>query len=149
MIAPELMAESVERGDPPAADGDPRRVRPGEPPGRPAALALVAVAAITAAGTAGPLPEISCARFAEGFTSPTVMIPYGSGERAFLVADQVGTISLLAAGGGRPGETFLDLRERMVRLNDGFDDHLTRPSAAACTARIRSRRTDCFPVLSR
>lgn len=59
---------------------------------------------------------------AEGFTSPlsAESLPDGSGR--LLIADQVGTIHLLDKEGKIVPQTFLDLRTRMVTLNQGFDE---------------------------
>ena len=50
------------------------------------------------------------------------MIPYQSGERAFLVGEQTGAISFLGGKGDRTGEIFLDLRPRLQFLRPGFDE---------------------------
>lgn len=71
---------------------------------------------------AADLPEISCAPFASGFDAPTVMIPFETGDRAFLVAEQTGVIHFLDESGGQPGGVFLDLSESLVTLREGFDE---------------------------
>ena len=67
-------------------------------------------------------PAIALQPFAEGYNAPTFMIPYQSGERAFLVGEQPGLISLLGEKGGKRGGTFLDIRSRMDFLRKGFDE---------------------------
>jgi glucose/arabinose dehydrogenase len=59
---------------------------------------------------------------AEGLTSPTVLveIPDGSGRR--LVADQVGVIRVLNEVGVWRERPFLDVRDRLAKLNQGFDE---------------------------
>jgi glucose/arabinose dehydrogenase len=74
------------------------------------------------AALADELPRVSYQKFATGLTSPVGMTPYLDGNEAFLVADQSGMIVFLGAGGGEPTGTFLDLRDRMVELRDGFDE---------------------------
>ncbi len=58
--------------------------------------------------------------FAEGFVSPTVLVPLGDKEGTVLVADQVGTIDAVAKDGKR--RQFADLRPRFTRINEGFDE---------------------------
>jgi glucose/arabinose dehydrogenase len=74
---------------------------------------LLVVANSVAAG-------IGLKQVAEGFVSPVILdsVP-GSGR--LLVGDQVGVIHLLSADGSveRP---FFDLRDRLVKLNQGFDE---------------------------
>lgn len=67
-------------------------------------------------------PSVKAQRFASGYTSPLVMLPYQSGPQAFLVADQIGTITFLSDDGGQPGAMFLDLRDRMVELKPKYDE---------------------------
>ncbi|HKP38045.1 MAG TPA: PQQ-dependent sugar dehydrogenase [Pyrinomonadaceae bacterium] len=60
---------------------------------------------------------------AEGFTSPTVLVPLTDGSGRLLIADQVGIIHVLNKdGGGLSGQPFLDLRSKLAKLNDGFDE---------------------------
>jgi len=68
------------------------------------------------------LPEVAYQEFASGLTSPVGMVPYLDGDEAFLVVEQTGVILLLGADGGQPTGTFLDLRDRLVKLRDGFDE---------------------------
>lgn len=75
--------------------------------------------------TAKELPAVKYEKFASGFVSPLSMIPYGSGDQAFLVVDQAGTIHFLDEKGGKPGNAFLDLRKSIVSLKKGFDERGT------------------------
>jgi glucose/arabinose dehydrogenase len=47
-------------------------------------------------------------------------LPDGSGR--LLIADQLGTIQVLNRDGKLAGSLFFDLRDRMVKLNEGFDE---------------------------
>jgi glucose/arabinose dehydrogenase len=58
--------------------------------------------------------------FAEGFVSPTVLVGLGDAGGTVLVADQVGTIDAVSKDGKRT--PFADLRPRMTKLNEGFDE---------------------------
>ncbi|MEX2578155.1 MAG: PQQ-dependent sugar dehydrogenase [Verrucomicrobiales bacterium] len=84
--------------------------------------ATLVPAGLSSAADPDALPEIECAPFASDLVAPLFMVPYGEEERGFLVAEQNGVISFLGEDGGKPGEVFLDLRDRMVELNDGFDE---------------------------
>lgn len=59
---------------------------------------------------------------AEGFTSPTVLTPLADGSGRLLIADQVGTVHVLNKDGKLAAELFLDLRGKLAKLNDGFDE---------------------------
>ena len=59
---------------------------------------------------------------AEGFTSPTVLVPLADGSGRLLIADQVGVISVLNKDGSLSSQPFMDLRSKLTKLNDGFDE---------------------------
>jgi len=61
---------------------------------------------------------------AEGFVSPLnlVPLPLPDSPGSLLVADQVGTIQVLKPDGNLSQDLFLDLRPRMVAVNQGFDE---------------------------
>jgi len=87
-------------------------------------LGLIGFAALThqASAAADGKPGIGLKLMAEGFTSPTTLIPMEDGSGRLLVADQVGVISVLARDGARSEEPFFDVRSRLTKLNDGFDE---------------------------
>lgn len=62
--------------------------------------------------------------WAQGFVSPVVFapIPGPVGAGHYALVDQVGTIQVLDDDGKIGPRPFLDLRSRMVELNDGFDE---------------------------
>ena len=59
---------------------------------------------------------------AEGFTSPLNFVPLADGSGRTLIADQVGTIHVLGKDGKLSTNLFLDLRSRMTKLSQGFDE---------------------------
>lgn len=59
--------------------------------------------------------------FADGFVSPTVLVPLNT-KGDLLISDQVGFIYVLAKDGTRKEEPFLNLTNRMAKLNQGFDE---------------------------
>ena len=58
---------------------------------------------------------------AEGFNSPVALVSPPGDDRRFVV-DRVGVIYLLNDDGSRVETPFLDLRDRIVELQDGFDE---------------------------
>lgn len=66
--------------------------------------------------------DIGLKTIADGFTSPVELIPFGDDSGDLLVADQVGKIHILSENGEVSDELFLDLRDRLVELNKGFDE---------------------------
>lgn len=60
--------------------------------------------------------------FAEGFTSPIVLVPLPDGSGRLLVADQIGIIYVVSRQGKVQAQPFLDLRDRLTKLNNGFDE---------------------------
>lgn len=85
-------------------------------------MVLIGVPMVIGLAAARELPAVGMEPFARGFSSPVELLPYRDGAQAFLVVDQNGVISFLGAKGGTPGDPFLDLRDRMVTLKDGFDE---------------------------
>jgi len=67
-------------------------------------------------------PVIGLELVAEGFTAPLVLVPPGDGSGRLFVADQTGLIWVLAPGGERLAQPFLDLRDRMVALQTRYDE---------------------------
>ena len=58
----------------------------------------------------------------EGFVSPTTMEPLHGASGALLVADQAGVIRVLDRNGKLGEQPFLDLRPKLTKLNQGFDE---------------------------
>jgi hypothetical protein len=65
---------------------------------------------------------VSLKMVAEGFTSPTVLTPLPNGSGRLLIADQVGTVHVLNKDGKLSDQLFLDLRSKIAKLNQGFDE---------------------------
>ncbi len=55
---------------------------------------------------------------AEGFTAPTVLVPAPDVSGRLFVVDQIGVIRVLNVDGQLLEEPFLDVRERMVELDE-------------------------------
>ncbi len=59
---------------------------------------------------------------AEGLTAPLVATMTGDGSGRLFIADQAGIIRVVGADGKLQAEPFLDLRDRMIRLNPSYDE---------------------------
>lgn len=59
---------------------------------------------------------------AQGLVSPTGLAALPNSNGAMLIADQAGTIRLLNKEGSLAETPFLDLRPRLAKLNQGFDE---------------------------
>lgn len=59
---------------------------------------------------------------AEGMVSPTALVSLPESGGAMLIADQAGVIRSLGKDGVLAAEPFLDLRSRLAKLNEGFDE---------------------------
>ncbi len=106
------------------------------PPGRPnrapagrrfgptlvaALLATLLVGGSALAQDGSAFEDLELELVAEGFTSPvTLAAPSDDGRR--FVVDRVGQIYILSDDGSRVEEPFLDVSDRMVPLNDGYDE---------------------------
>jgi glucose/arabinose dehydrogenase len=67
------------------------------------------------------LPKVGLELIAEGFTSPVALIAVNDGSHRLFVVDQTGLISILL-NGEQLEKPFLDLRERVVKLNSFYDE---------------------------
>ena len=67
-------------------------------------------------------PQIGLEKIAGGFSSPMIIaLPHdGSGRMA--VVDQIGIVKMIGPDKKVSNKTFLDVRDRMVKLNSGYDE---------------------------
>ncbi|APV44700.1 Glucose/arabinose dehydrogenase, beta-propeller fold [Dehalogenimonas formicexedens] len=65
-------------------------------------------------------PEISLELIASGFVSPIALVEAPDGSGRLFVADQTGIISVLKSQGEK--REFLDLTQRMIKLNSSYDE---------------------------
>jgi len=70
----------------------------------------------------GAAQAVSLKMVAEGFTSPTVLTALADGSGRLLIVDQVGTVHVLNKDGKLSDQLFLDLRSKLAKLNQGFDE---------------------------
>jgi glucose/arabinose dehydrogenase len=79
--------------------------------------------AALAAALVVPAPAAPALKLvAEGFVSPLNVVPLDDGSGRLLIADQPGTVHVLNKDGKLSDSLFLDLRGRMAKLNQGFDE---------------------------
>jgi glucose/arabinose dehydrogenase len=77
---------------------------------------------VPASSAADAKGDVRLQLVAEGFTSPLNYVPLTDGSGRTLIADQVGTIHVLGKDGKLSTNLFLDLRSRMTKLSQGFDE---------------------------
>ncbi len=77
---------------------------------------------ISGARGADPDPQPGLQLLAEGFAAPIAAASLDDGSGRLLVADQAGVVHLLDREGHRVETPFLDLRDRLVKLNPGMDE---------------------------
>lgn len=86
-----------------------------------AALCLLAFPVASLADTHEAEEKINLRLIADGLTAPVDLVEIPDGSGRLLVADQAGLVHLLHKDGSKP-QTFLDLRDRLVSLREGFDE---------------------------
>jgi hypothetical protein len=67
-------------------------------------------------------PGMGLKLVAEGFTSPTTLIALDDGSGRLLVADQIGIVYVLAKDGAKAEQPFFDVRSRLTKLKEAFDE---------------------------
>jgi glucose/arabinose dehydrogenase len=82
------------------------------------AAVLVSMIAPTRAAESRP----ALIQWSQGYVSPIDLVELPGTNRVFLVADQIGVIHVVSAQGSVRPEPFLDLRGRLTKLNQGFDE---------------------------
>ena len=61
-------------------------------------------------------------QIADGFTSPLNLLTLDDGSGRLLIGDQIGVVRILNKDGKLAEKPFADLREKMVKLPQGFDE---------------------------
>jgi len=84
-----------------------------------ASLLLIALSSCTLQSKT--LPRVGLELVADGFTSPVALIPANDGSHRLFVVDQTGLIWILF-NGERLEKPFLDVRQRVVKLNSFYDE---------------------------
>lgn len=67
-------------------------------------------------------PHPQLALVAEGLTQPVAMAPAPDGSNRIFIVDQIGLIRVVTADGQLQQAPFLDLRDKIVPLNPGYDE---------------------------
>jgi glucose/arabinose dehydrogenase len=73
-------------------------------------------------GTTLSNPAVSLQLVAEGLTAPVALTYAPDGSGRLFIADQAGTVRVIGADGRLLPEPFLDVRNKMVRLNGDYDE---------------------------
>ena len=80
----------------------------------------------TAEPTEEPMAEmdttVGLQLVAEGLTSPVALVPAPDDSGRLFVADQIGQIRIITAEGQLLEEPFLDIQERLVSLDENYDE---------------------------
>lgn len=97
-----------------------------EPPATPTVVptttpVLTATEAMTPT-TPADVGTIGLQLVAEGFTSPIALMQALDESGRLFVADQIGQIKIISADGELIGEPFLDIQDRMVDVNEDYDE---------------------------
>ena len=74
------------------------------------------------AAPAAAQPEASLDLVADGFTHPLALAEPPDDSGRLFVVDQTGQIHIVSQDGERLSEPFLDIRDRLVDLNHGYDE---------------------------
>lgn len=85
------------------------------------AVALVFFSTTTAIAAKAP-PSVALQQLADGLVSPLNLVSLADGSGRMLVTDQPGTVHVFSKGGRLTDKLFLDLRPKLVKLNQGFDE---------------------------
>jgi glucose/arabinose dehydrogenase len=88
----------------------------------PLILSVVFAVFAPAVSSAQDKPSVGLQQIAEGFISPLNLLSLEDGSGRLLIADQIGTIQVLNKDGKLSDQLFLDLRAKMTKLNQGFDE---------------------------
>jgi glucose/arabinose dehydrogenase len=94
-------------------------------PARPPALlasVCVALAVALSAHAAESKSGLGLKQVASGFTSPIMLVPLDATSGRLLIADQIGIVHVLTKEGTVAETPFLNLTNRLTKLNAGFDE---------------------------
>ena len=97
-----------------------RKIRPGALVGL--VLALGAAGHPWVAAAREPLPEVAVELVTDGLNAPVFLVAPDDGSGRRFVGEQAGEVYVVTAAGERLEPPFLDLRDRMVQLLEGFDE---------------------------
>lgn len=90
------------------------------------ALALATTPGLAGSTQAKPAasagPAVGLQLVADGLTSPVTLVPVPDDSGRLFVVDQAGLVRILRPDGTLVPEPFLDIRDRMVALNPGYDE---------------------------
>lgn len=85
-------------------------------------VSLLAIYPVQAQSDIGDPFTVGIELVAEGLTSPVAFVPAPDGSGRIFIVDQIGLIRTLSPDGALLADPFLDVRDRLVSLNPGFDE---------------------------
>lgn len=77
---------------------------------------------VMATDTVGAAVTIGLELVAEGLTSPVALVPAPDDSGRLFILDQVGVVYIVDEAGQMMAEPFLDVRDRMVAIDPGYDE---------------------------
>lgn len=81
-------------------------------------LSFVFLASVSSA----QLPAVGLKVVAEGFTAPMELLSAGDGTARMFLVDQIGEVREISANGTSLSVPFMDLKDRIVTLDPGYDE---------------------------
>lgn len=85
-------------------------------------VSLIAIYPVQAQSDIGDPFTIGIEPVAEGLTSPVALVPVPDGTGRLFIVEQTGQIRILMPDGTLLANPFLDVSDRLVTLNPGFDE---------------------------
>ncbi|HVL33028.1 MAG TPA: PQQ-dependent sugar dehydrogenase [Actinomycetota bacterium] len=67
-------------------------------------------------------PAVKLIKVADGLTAPVFMTGARDGSNRFFIVDQTGTITIIDDQGEKLGEPFLNISDKLVKQNEGYDE---------------------------
>src|SRR2546426_3341182 len=83
---------------------------------------LLLIACLSRVSAADSQSFVELKQIADGFTSPLNLLTLDDGSGRLLIGDQIGVVRILNKDGKLAEKPFIDLRDKMVKLAQGFDE---------------------------
>ncbi len=84
-------------------------------------ILLTSILAVSLATGFAEVSPVGLKKLADGFVAPVGLVPF-PGTTDLVVVDQAGVAYLLSADGKRAEAPLLDVRSKLTKLNEGFDE---------------------------
>lgn len=83
---------------------------------------LLILLGLLASVSSAQMPAVRIKLIAEGFTAPMELLSAGDGTGRVFLVDQIGEVRVILANGTTLSAPFMDLKDRMVTLDPGYDE---------------------------